>query len=174
MARGRLLIFTGDGKGKTTAALGMALRAAGHGQRILIVQFIKSDNSTGEIKGLQFIPGVKMVRTGLGFVPPPQDPAYADHCRAAQEALDKAGEALRSEKFDLIILDEVFVAITKGLLKEEQLLDVLRQDKGTPCLVLTGRGAGQALIDRADTVTVMSCLKHGLQEGWTKQEGVEY
>lgn len=174
MTKGRLLIFTGDGKGKTTAALGMALRAAGHGQRIVIIQFIKADNSTGEIAALQLLPGVELVRTGLGFVPPPQDPAYADHCRAAQQALDKAGEALRSGKFDLIILDEVFVAITKGLLKEEQLLDVLGQDKARPCLVLTGRGAGQALIDQADTVTVMSCIKHGLTDGWPKQEGVEF
>jgi cob(I)alamin adenosyltransferase len=174
MAQGRLLIFTGEGKGKTTAALGMALRAAGHGQRILIVQFIKADNSTGEIAGLQCIPGVKLIRTGLGFVPPPQDPGYLDHYRAAQEALNQTGEDLRTGTFDLVILDEVFVAISKGLLQEEQLLTLLRQDKGTPCLVLTGRGAGQAFIDLADTVTVMSCLKHGLQQGWTKQKGVEY
>jgi cob(I)alamin adenosyltransferase len=174
MEKGRLLIFTGDGKGKTTAALGMALRAVGHGQRILIVQFIKSDNSTGEIAALQATPGVELVRTGLGFVPSPQNPAYADHCRAARQALDQAGEALRSGQFDLVILDEVFVAINKGLLKEAQLLEVLEQDQGTPCLVLTGRGAGQSFIDRADTVTVMSCLKHGFKEGRTKQKGVEY
>jgi cob(I)alamin adenosyltransferase len=174
MAKGRVLIFTGDGKGKTTAALGMALRAAGHGQDILIVQFIKADNSTGEIKGLQFIPGVKLIRTGLGFVPPPDDPAYPEHFQAAQEALNQATEGLKSGNFDLVILDEVFVAINKGLVQEKQLLTLLQQDKGTPCLVLTGRGAGQVFIDLADTVTIMDCLKHGLQQGWPKQKGVEH
>jgi cob(I)alamin adenosyltransferase len=174
MPQRRVLIFTGDGKGKTTAALGMALRAAGHGQHILIVQFIKADNSTGEIKGLQFLPGVKLIRTGLGFVPPPDDPAYPDHFRAAQEAWHQAAEGLKSGTFDLVILDEVFVAIKKGLLKEEQLQEILKQDHEPPCIVLTGRGAGQTFIDLADTVTIMDARKHGLQQGRLKQKGVEY
>jgi cob(I)alamin adenosyltransferase len=173
-SKGRVLIFTGEGKGKTTAALGMTLRAAGHGQRILIVQFIKADNSTGEIKGLEFIPGIKLIRTGLGFVPSVDDPAYPDHVRAAQEAWRQAAEGLNSGTFDLVILDEIFVAIKKGLVKEDQLLAILKEDQGTPCIVLTGRGAGQTFFDLADTVTVMDGLKHGLQQGWTKQKGVEY
>ena len=90
----RILVFTGDGKGKTTAALGMALRACGHGMLVLIIQFIKADPNTGELAGVRNLPGVKMVQMGLGFVPPQDDPQFSGHRWVAEKGLDMAREAV--------------------------------------------------------------------------------
>jgi cob(I)alamin adenosyltransferase len=172
--KGRILIFTGDGKGKTTAALGMALRASGHGLRALILQFIKADTSVGELTGLKYLPGVETILMGRGFVPSPTDPAFREHCQAANHALEKASEALQSKKYDMIILDEICTAMALGLITEDQIMEVTNQASGDLRLVLTGRGASDRLISKADTVTEMRCLKHGLQEGIAAQKGVEY
>ena len=88
---GRILLFTGDGKGKTTAALGMALRASGHGLRVKIVQFIKSDATTGELAALKKLDGIELVQLGMGFVPTADDPEFHLHQRAAAQALQIAG-----------------------------------------------------------------------------------
>ncbi|MBI5583423.1 MAG: cob(I)yrinic acid a,c-diamide adenosyltransferase [Deltaproteobacteria bacterium] len=171
---GRLLIFTGDGKGKTTAALGMALRAGGHGQKVLILQFIKANQYSGELAALRLLPGVELVQMGLGFVVPPDDPRFGEHRRRAEEALERAAEALRSGVYDLVILDEIITAVTKNLLPEEKVAAALRRRNGNGVLVLTGRGAGPGLLALADTVTEMKNVKHGLQTGWKAQEGVEF
>lgn len=170
----RILIFTGDGKGKTTAALGMALRASGHGLRTLILQFIKADPHIGEMAAIRHLPGVEMIQMGRGFVPSPADPAFPEHGRAALRAVKKAEEALRSKKYDLIILDEICTAMTMGLITEDQVAEIIDHCSGNSCLVLTGRGATDRLISKADTVTEMRCLKHGLQEGRKAKKGVEY
>jgi cob(I)alamin adenosyltransferase len=172
--KSRILIFTGDGKGKTTAALGMALRASGHGLRALILQFIKADTSVGELTGLKYLPGVETIQMGRGFVPSPTNPAFREHCQAACHGVEKASDALRSKRYDLIILDEICTAMAMGLITEEQVMGVIDQASEGLCLVLTGRGASDRLISKADTVTEMRCLKHGLQEGIAAQKGVEY
>lgn len=172
--KSRILIFTGDGKGKTTAALGMALRASGHGLRTLILQFVKAKASIGELTALKYLPGVETIQMGRGFVPSPTDPAFSEHCQTACHALKIAMEALRSKRYDLIILDEICTAMAKGLITEDQIMEVVDQGSEDSCLVLTGRGATDRLISKADTVTKMCCLKHGLQEGWPAQKGVEY
>jgi cob(I)alamin adenosyltransferase len=172
--KSRILIFTGDGKGKTTAALGMALRASGHGLRALILQFIKADTSVGELTGLKYLPGVETIQMGRGFVPSPTNPAFREHCQAACHGVEKASDALRSKRYDLIILDEICTAMALGLITEEQVMGVIDQASEGLCLVLTGRGASDRLISKADTVTEMRCLKHGLQEGIAAQKGVEY
>lgn len=172
--KSRILLFTGDGKGKTTAALGMALRASGHGLRTLILQFIKSNASTGELAAIQHLPGVEIIQLGRGFTPPAEDPAFSEHRRAAQDALKMALEALQSKRYDLIILDEICTAVAKGLLDEDQVLEIISQGDEDSHIVLTGRGATDRLISKADTVTEMCCLKHGLDEGWAAQKGVEY
>lgn len=172
--KGRVLIFTGDGKGKTTAALGMALRANGHGLRTLIIQFIKANASTGELAALKHLPGVEIIQMGRGFTPPTEDPAFSEHRKASQDALQMALKALQSKRYDLIILDEICTAIGKGLLDEDQVVEFLNQGDENSCIVLTGRGATYRLISKADTVTEMCCLKHGLHEGWAAQKGVEY
>lgn len=173
--KSRILIFTGDGKGKTTAALGMVLRVSGHGMRTLILQFIKANEAVGELTALRYLPGVEAIQMGRGFVPSATEPAFPEHRQAALHALEKAAEALRSKRYDLIILDEICTAMAKGLITEDQVAEVIdlssREDS---CLVLTGRGATDHLISKADTVTEMRCIKHGLQEGWIAQKGVEY
>jgi cob(I)alamin adenosyltransferase len=171
---GRLLIFTGDGKGKTTAALGMALRGGGHGQKVLILQFIKANQYSGELAALQHIPGVEVRQTGLGFLPPPEDPRFEEHRRAAKQALQQAEDILGSCVYDLIILDEVVTAVTKKLLTAEDVTAALGHRNGKGVLVLTGRGAGPELLALADTVTEMKNIKHGYQTGWKAQEGVEF
>lgn len=174
MPSGRLLIFTGDGKGKTTAALGMALRAGGHSQKVLVLQFIKANAYSGELAALKHIPGVEVRQTGLGFLPPPEDPRFEEHRRAAEQALKQAEEILGSGVYDLIILDEVVTAVTKKLLAEEAVTAAIGNRNGKGVLVLTGRGAGPGLQALADTVTEMKKVKHGLKTGWQAQEGVEF
>jgi len=201
----RILLFTGDGKGKTTAALGMAMRALGHNLPTLIIQFIKCDDrstgngrpacnavrppaalraamwagstagrSTGEYSVFSRLPGVEIRTTGLGFVPPRSWPQFADHQRAARQALDAAARALAAGKYRLVILDEICTAVAKDLLEEEAVIRAVKQASGDAIVVLTGRGAGKGLIGLADTVTEMRCVKHGYQQGRKAQEGVEF
>lgn len=172
--RGRLLLFTGDGKGKTTAALGMALRASGHGMRVRIIQFIKADSATGEVAAVKHLPGVELIQTGLGFVPPEDSHAFPDHREAAQRGLLLAEDATRSGGDDLIILDEICNAIALHLLSEERVVAVLRLAGPRQTIVLTGRDAPESLVELADTVTVMQERKHGLRSGRPAQRGVEY
>jgi cob(I)alamin adenosyltransferase len=169
----RILIFTGDGKGKTTAALGMAFRAAGHGLRTCIVQFIKSDPSVGEMAAAAASRHVEIHATGLGFLPQADDPRFAEHRAAAQEGLRHAADIIAGRQFPLVVLDEVCLAVARGLLAERQVTELLARAAPDMCVVLTGRDASPGLIALADTVTEMRSLKHGLQTGHVAQKGVE-
>ncbi len=170
----RIVLFTGDGKGKTTAALGMVLRASGHGMRSLIIQFIKAKAATGEIEGCRHLPGVEIVQKGRGFVPKPDSSLFVEHKRAAKEALEMASHALASREFDLVVLDEICTAVAKGLLEEEQVIGAVRQGGPETSVVLTGRNASPGLASLADTVTEMRCIRHGLSSGRKAQKGVEF
>jgi cob(I)alamin adenosyltransferase len=169
----RILIFTGDGKGKTTAALGMALRASGHGMRSCVVQFIKADPTVGEVAAAADTAKIEIIQTGLGFLPPAGNASLDKHREAAQEGLRKAAHVIAGRQFALVILDEICVAVARGLLEERQVADILAQAPAEMCVVLTGRGATPGLIALADTVTEMACVKHGLSVGRTAQKGVE-
>jgi cob(I)alamin adenosyltransferase len=169
----RILIFTGDGKGKTTAALGMAFRASGHGLRSCIIQFIKSDASVGEIAAAGNSMLVEIHPTGLGFVPSGENPRFAEHRGAAQAGLRKAAEIIAGRQFPLLILDEICIAVSRGLIDLQQVVDLFEKTPPEMCLVLTGRDASPALIQLADTVTEMLCIKHGMHEGYGAQDGVE-
>jgi len=171
--RARVLIFTGRGKGKTTAALGMALRAAGHGMRVHIIQFVKGDDDVGEVAAIRDLPGVSLEQTGLGFLPDPTSPAFAEHVRAARDGLVRAAAAIEAGEADMLILDEICFAVAKGLLDEEEVCDLIAAAGPQMCLVLTGQDAPPALIDTADTVTEMRCIKHGMDAGLPAQDGVE-
>jgi len=171
--RPRVVLLTGNGKGKTCAALGMALRAAGHQMRVLVLEFLKHDASTGEIAALERIPEVDIVQVGLGFVPPPDSPRYSEHRDAARDALDKAREAIASGEYSMVILDEVCGAVTCGLIAEADVLGMLDIASPDMCLVLTGRGATDGLIEAADTVTDLHHVKHPYEKGAPAQKGVE-
>jgi cob(I)alamin adenosyltransferase len=169
----RILIFTGDGKGKTTAALGMAFRASGHGLRSCIVQFIKSDASVGEIAAADASMLVEIHPTGLGFLPSDESPRLAQHREAAQAGFQKAVEAVTGGEYAIVILDEICIAVSRGLIDEQQVVELVAKTPAEMCLVLTGRYASPGLIELADTVTEMRCIKHGMEIGRPAQEGVE-
>jgi cob(I)alamin adenosyltransferase len=171
--QGRIVLLTGDGKGKTCAALGMSLRAAGHGMRVLFLQFIKHDASTGEIAALAKIPEIDIVQGGLGFVPKPENPRYSAHHHAAEAALKKASEAIESGEYSMVVLDEVCGAVGCGLITEDDVLGLLNLLRPDMCMILTGRGATPAIIDAADTVTDLQHVKHAYDAGVPAQKGVE-
>jgi cob(I)alamin adenosyltransferase len=169
----RILIFTGDGKGKTTAALGMALRAAGHGMKTCVIQFIKTDATVGEVLVLPKLQQIEIIQTGLGFLPKPTDSSWLRHQAAAEAGLCKAAAIMADAQSDLVILDEICVAVARGLLKEDAVIAAVQQARPGRCVVLTGRGATAGLIAMADTVTHMQCVKHAFQNGIPAQKGVE-
>jgi cob(I)alamin adenosyltransferase len=170
----RILIFTGHGKGKTTAALGMILRAAGHGMSTFLLQFMKKNTTTGELKALTRLPSITVRQHGLGFVPQPDSPKFALHQQKAEEALKIAEEAVIANQFDLIVLDEICGAVAKGLITEANVLALIDKLPAQTVLVLTGRNAGQALIKKADTVSEIQMVKHGFQLGIPAGKGVEF
>lgn len=170
---GLVHIYTGDGKGKTTAALGLALRAAGHGLRVLVVQFLKGGKGPfGELEALRHLENVTVVQFGPGgFVG--RDFPFEDGKEMARAGFGFAQRALRSGEYDLVVLDEVSVAIRKGLLSETEVLDLLKQRAPRTEVVLTGRYAGRALKEAADLVTEMKCVKHPFEQGVRWRWGVE-
>jgi cob(I)alamin adenosyltransferase len=169
----RILLYTGDGKGKTTAALGLALRAAGRGRRVLIVQFLKDGREVGEGLALRDFPAIALESHGLGFVPPPGHPRFAAHRQAAIRALERVVAAGAEAVHEVFILDEVCGAIAAGLITAEAVLAAVATLPADAVIVLTGRNAHPALVDLADTVTEMRCVRHAFDAGIPAQPGVE-
>jgi cob(I)alamin adenosyltransferase len=170
----RTLIFTGNGKGKTTAAFGMVMRAAGHDQRILVVQFLKSNAASGELQACSHLPRVEVVQMGCGFVVPPEHPDFATHCQKAREAMAYSCAAVAAGRHDLIVLDEICGAIAHEMISEDAVIEMLDTPGRAACIVLTGRHASTRLIEHADTVTEMHCIRHGYTAEILAQKGVEY
>ena len=165
-------IYTGDGKGKTTAALGLALRAVGHNLQVLVIQFMKGSQDYGEIKATEKIANLTIEQFGRpDFVNPANpDPEDID---LAQKGLARAREAIQSKEFDLIILDEINVAIDFGLISEDEVLDIISSVEESE-LVLTGRHATPKIIEAADLVTEMKEIKHYFQKGIKSRKGFDY
>jgi cob(I)alamin adenosyltransferase len=177
--KGLVIVFTGDGKGKTTAAMGMALRAVGHKMRVLVIQFIKGAWKTGEQEAVKALaPYFTIVRAGRGFtLEHLRDPRISmdEHRRAAEHGYALAREALTSGQYDMVVLDEICGTISAGLLSLEQVLALLDLKPPLLHLVLTGRGAPPELIERADLVTEMRLIKHPYRDqGISAQRGVEF
>lgn len=175
-ARGLIAVHTGDGKGKTTAALGTALRAVGYGKRVCVIQFIKGDWHYGELDGAKRLePEMEWIRAGIGFYRIMGDDRPEEaHRQAAAEGLAIAREKITSGDYPLVILDEINVAIHEGLLDVRDVL-ALMEDKPEPIhVILTGRNAPAALIDKADLVTEMKEIKHPFQQGMLAQKGFDY
>ena len=169
-----VILFTGDGKGKTTAALGMSMRAAGHGMRVCFIQFIKSGAlPTGEAAFLEGCDSIDLIRSGLGWAPSGDDPAFDRHAAAAREGLDRASQAVLSRDYAMIVLDEICVAIEKGLIETSAVCDFLCRAAGSLIIVMTGRNAPDELVAAADTVTEMRCIKHAFGCGKPPRNGIE-
>lgn len=169
---GLVIVYTGAGKGKTTAALGLALRAIGHGRRVLLVQFLKGQ-PTGELAAASQLPGFRALQAGRAEFVNLAEPAPADR-EAAAEGLRVAAGELRSGGADLVILDEVNVAAGYGLLSAAEVLEAIRERAAGVDVVLTGRAAPQEFIDAADLVTEMREIKHPYQVGRPARAGLEY
>lgn len=173
MEEGLVIVLTGEGKGKTTSALGMALRAAGQGLKVLILQFIKGDVFYGELKTLSHIPGIEIKPMGIGLVRKDRPAELELHKERAREALVEARRALVSGAYDMLILDEVLVAVKLGLIEEKELVALIKERPGSLHLVLTGRGATQQIVDLADTVTEMVEKKHHFTKIRRPVKGIE-
>ncbi len=175
MARqGLVIVHTGNGKGKTTAALGLALRAVGQGLKVFMVQFIKGSWKYGELRAPEFLPGFEIRPMGRGFVdlgnpePNPEDVALA------RETFAAAREKVLSGAYDLVILDEVNYAVTYGLVELGSVLELIREKPPGVHLVLTGRDARPELVEEADLVTEMREVKHPFHKGVKAQKGIEF
>lgn len=176
--KGLLMVHTGEGKGKTTAALGLALRAFGAGLKVLILQFIKGGQNYGEldaIKLLEKIPDVQgkiqIKQCGLGFT---SKGDFSEHKKFAEETLKLAEKEIFSEKWDLIILDEINYAVKFNLITEEEVLELIKNRPQKLHLLLTGRNAAEKIIEIADLVTEMKLIKHPFQQGIKAQKGIEF
>lgn len=169
--RGVVLVNTGNGKGKSSAAFGMVARALGHNMRVGVVQFIKSGSPTGEEIFFRRFPEVEYHVIGEGFTWETQDKQR--DIASAQAAWNVACNMLRNPAIALVVLDEINIALKLHYLQTEQVLGVLRKRPPMQHVVLTGRGAPDALIEYADTVTEMRPIKHAYEAGISAQPGVE-
>jgi len=173
---GLIMVNTGNGKGKTTAALGTALRACGYGHKVLMIQFVKGPWKSGEQEAAaRLAPEFELVKTGKGFFKIMNDRLpEEDHKEAARLGLEMARERMASGKYDLIILDEINNAIADGLLPVEGLLALLDSKPYPLHLILTGRNAHPEVIKRAHLVTEMTEIKHPYQQGILAQKGIDF
>lgn len=171
--QGLIILYTGNGKGKTTAALGQALRAAGHGLKVCIIQFIKGKWLTGESNGIgQYGDLIEMHTIGTGFTWKAKDREEVTH--AARAGWDLAKDKIMSDRYDMVILDELTYLVSYDIVSEEDVLDLLAGRPDRLHIVLTGRAAGPDLIAAADTVTEMKEIKHAFKSGIKAQKGIEY
>lgn len=170
---GLVLVYTGNGKGKTTAALGLALRAVGHGKSVLMIQFMKGGDEYGELRAAGMLPRFSIVQKGLPTFVDRDSPAGED-VRLASEGMDLARAALRDEEWDLVILDEINVAVEYGLVSAADMLELLDLRRPDTDMVFTGRGAHPDLVRRADMVSEVLEIKHHYSRGVPARKGIEY
>ena len=171
--KGLLIVYTGAGKGKTTAALGMAVRCIGHGRKVAIVQFIKGAIDTAEERVMKsFGEQMRFLRMGEGYTWETQDRARDALC--AQQAWQTACEFLHDSSYAMVILDEFNIALQHGYIQLEEVLPVLRNRPLMQHVVITGRGGAAELVEEADLVTEMKQVKHPFRNGIKAQPGVEF
>lgn len=171
--QGLIIINTGNGKGKTTAAIGQAFRAVGHGSKVCIIQFIKGAWKTGEAKAIKKISDlIEFHIKGSGFTW--QTENMEEVKQLALEGWSLAKEEIMSDQYGLIILDELTYLIEYQIIKESEVLEVLNKRPNHLDIVITGRNASPGLIEAADLVTEMKEIKHHFREGIKAQKGVEY
>lgn len=175
--RGLLMVHTGEGKGKTTAALGLAVRAWGDGLRVLILQFIKGGWKYGELHAIETLAQaegrIEVRQLGLGFTHKGETPK-SEHLRAAKRALAIAEKEITSGNWDMIILDEINYAVNFGLISEQELAELLAKRPGNLHLVCTGRNAPDVLLQQADLITEMKKIRHPFESGIKAQKGIEF
>ena len=173
--RGLIIVNTGPGKGKTTAAMGTALRAVGNGMKVLMLQFLKGSWHYGELDAVQaFGDKFVMKQMGRGFVKVGGAETDPEDIRMVHEAWQEARQAILSGETDLVILDEINYAISYGMLDPQQVVETLKQRPEQVHVILTGRNAHPSIVEIADTVTEMRQVKHAYEKGVMAQRGIEY
>ena len=174
LQKGFIQVYTGEGKGKTTAALGLVLRALGRGLKVVMIQFLKGDRETGELNMAQSLsPRLLIKPMGReGFVDP--DNPSAEDIRLAREALKEAERILDGKVCDVLILDEINVAVSLNLVEEGAVLRLMDDRPDNVELILTGRGAPASFLEKADLVTNMEATKHYFDHGVHAREGIEF
>ncbi len=175
MKKGFFQVYTGEGKGKTTAAIGLAVRAAGHGLRTFICQFLKG-RRTGEFIALKerFSDLIDIYQCGSEKFVLPDGKLSEDHIELARRALQLSKQALVSGNYDIVILDEINVALKLGLVELEEVLALIEARPEEVELVFTGRDAHEEVLRRADLVTEMREVRHYYRKGITARKGIEY
>ena len=174
--RGLTIVYTGKGKGKTTAALGIALRATGYKKKICMIQFIKGSWHYGEMDSSKRLePEFEMVAIGKGFVGIIDDKSSkTDHQKVAKEAIRISNEKIQSGKYDIVILDEINYAVNLNLISLEDVLELIKSKPQNVDLVLTGNYAKDEVIEAADLVTEMREIKHPFQQGIKAKKGIDF
>ena len=174
--KGLVIVYTGGGKGKTTAALGLALRAIGYNHKVCMIQFIKGSWHYGEMDSAKRLePELELIAVGKGFVGIMDDKSpREDHEKIAEEAIKICKEKINSKKFDVLILDEINYAVDLGLIKIEQVIELIKMKPDDLDLVLTGNNARQEIIDLADLVTEMKEIKHPFKSGIKAKKGIDF
>ncbi|MFH0942076.1 MAG: cob(I)yrinic acid a,c-diamide adenosyltransferase [Chloroflexota bacterium] len=168
---GLVQVYTGDGKGKTTAALGLALRMAGQGGRVIVIQFLKGGRPGGEHKFIGKYRPFKIVKLNKGNA---LKQSLEELYPVTERTFALALETVIQGDYDLVILDEILAAVAKGLLKPARVLDLIARKPPEVELVLTGRGAPPEVIERADLATEMKAVKHPMEKGIKARRGIEY
>ncbi len=170
--KGRIVIHTGDGKGKTTAALGTVFRALGHDQKVCVIQFIKGQGKYGERVFAEKLENLDWHICGKGFVFNKEN--LDEDRKVAEEGFALAAEVIASDRYDLVVLDELTYLPVLGFLPVEKIVDTLISKPQRLTIIITGRKAPQELIEIADTVSDITVVKHALQQGIKAQKGVEF
>ena len=166
-------VYSGSGKGKTTASLGLALRACGHGWKALMICFMKGDPNYGEVLISKKIPNFEIIQSGLPTFVKKGEPS-AEDLRLAREGFDIGRKALKDDTLDLLILDEINVAVDYGLLPLEEVMELIENKPDTLELVLTGRYAHPEIVKMADLVSEVLEIKHPYHQGQVGREGIDF
>ena len=175
MGNGLIIVNTGNGKGKTTAALGLGLRAVGHEMKVLMLQFIKGSWHTGELDAVKRLePDFKIVQLGQGFIKTRKTEQTESAIENARKSWDYARQEICSNLYDIVILDEINNMIDYGLISIEDVSSVLKEKPERLNVILTGRNAHEKIIELADMVTEMREVKHHYKKGIKAQKGIEF
>ncbi|MCB8816595.1 cob(I)yrinic acid a,c-diamide adenosyltransferase [Desulfosporosinus shakirovi] len=174
LSQGLIQIYTGNGKGKTTAAFGLALRAVGHGFRVFIIQFMKGNDGYGELDGIKRLsPECQLEHYGgAGWVHKGEN--IEENIVEAKKAFSRAQEILLSGNWDIVILDEILNAIWFDLIPESEVMELLTKKPSHVELILTGRNASESMIEKVDLVTEMVLKKHPYEKGIMSRQGIEF
>jgi cob(I)alamin adenosyltransferase len=173
LEQGLVQVYTGNGKGKTSAAFGLALRAMGRGLKVYLVQFIKGGFDYGELYVVDKLPNLKLKAFGRGEFVTEKPPGKED-VELAQEALALAEQVVKNGEYDIVILDEINVAINLKLINLDEVLELIKNKPKHVELILTGRYAPEEIIEAADLVTEMKEVKHPFNKGYQARKGIEY